>query len=150
MELYESYKECEQHLNQLMEDFCAETRNAQNLLSQMKVEIMDVNTNISIREKNVLQMEASIRKHMDTKSKLQEQLNAAVQEENASIVKQQLLQENLNTEKSKNEVLEKRTKEMSQRILELEKKVSELSLINQKLSKDKATLLQAQITGGNV
>lgn len=150
LELYESYKECEQHLNQLMEDFSLETQKARNLLSQMKAEIMDAHTNISIREKNVLQMEASIRNHIDAKSKLQEQLNAAVQGENAGIVKQQLLQEKLDTEKSKNEALEKRKEEMSRHIVDLEKKVSELSLINQKLSKDKATLLQAQITGGNV
>lgn len=150
MELYESYKECEQHLDQLMKDFSLEAQQARNLLSQMKTEIADAHTSISIREKNVLQMEASLRNHMDARSKLQEQLNAATQGENASILKQQLLQEELNTEKTKNEALEERTEEMSKKITELEKKLSELSIINQKLSRDKATLLQAQITGGNV
>lgn len=150
MELYESYRECEQHLDQLMKDFSAEAQKARNLLSQMKSEMTSAHTSISIREKNVLQMEASIRNHMDAQSKLQEQLNAATQGENASILKQQLLQEELTTEKSKNKVLEERTEEMSQKIIDMEKKLSELSIINQKLSRDKATLLQAQITGGNV
>lgn len=150
MEVYDSYKECEQHLNQLMEAFSMEAQKAQHLLTQMKLEIMDAQTDISMREKNVLKMEASIRNHMDARSKLQEQLNAAAQGENASILKQQLLQEELDAEKLKNVDLEKRTEEMSKQIFHLEKKVSELSLINQKLSKDKATLLQAQITGGNV
>ena len=149
MELYESYQECEQHLIRLMEDLGIQMEKARNLLSQMRSEIADARTSISTREKNVLQMEVSIRNHIDSRSKLQEELNAAIQAENSSILKQQLLQEELETEKTKNEALEKRMEELSQKVLELEKETREMSMINQKLSKDKATLLQAQI-GGNI
>lgn len=149
MELYESYQECEQHLNRLMEDLSVQMERARNLLSQMRSELADARTSISIREKNVLQMEASIRNHIDSRSKMQEQLHAAIQAENAGILKQQLLQEQLETEKSKNEALEKRIEEMTKQVLDLEGKTAELSVMNQKLSQDKTTLLQAQI-GGNV
>lgn len=145
---YESYKQCERRLTQLMEEFSREAQTAGELLSQMRTGVLSAQEKLAAREKNVFQMESSIRKRMDTEAEQQERLNNALQSENAAVLKQQLLQEELETERSKRKNLEERAEEISKKICMLEKKVTELSLANQNLSKDKTALLQAQVKGG--
>ena len=150
LEVYDAYKSSQQNLIRLMKEFEQEVQLEENLRSQMMSDIAETRTDILIREKNVQKMEVSIRKHLEEKTKLQDALSAAVQGENTRALSQQLLQEELNQEQKLNEELEQKNSEMKQMISDLEKKVAELSFTNQKLTKDKSMLLQAQFSGGNV